>query len=809
MNELDDNPLAFWHRIAVAVAEARGAPRPVAGTNEAALVATLFAALEDEGQLLLVLDDFHLIRSRDLLAPFTRLLTVAPDQLRVVIASRSDPDLELHRLRLYGELTEIRAGDLAFTQAEAEEFFSAAGVSLQPEQVETLVRRAEGWAAGLQFAALSLTGERDAGDFVDRFDESERAVSDYLVHEVLARQDRTTREFLLKTALCQRVCGDLANALTGEADGERTLAELERRNLFITRDPGGPWYRYHRLFAELLHAEAAYELGPEEADVHSNAATWLAANGFALEALSHAVAGGDAELASGLVGSLWAQIAGERQLAIATRLVERMPPDSLREHAQLSLLAAWQRLGHADLAEAEGWLAIAADAADRLEYVERRRYEFGRSVVVLAQARLGGDLKEIEAAADLLAAPDSLVVPTHQTERRRVLVLTARGAVATWRGDLEEASDTLEQALHLSRRLDLPDCELDALTMLALGCAVRGELKRAARLASGAVAFADRDRERWATSPHLAPAHAALAICAFEWGDVEAGVYSVEAARRAAEASGRRIGRVVATAVGAWSIGQARFESADEIRAHLAADGGANGRDDVVPLLRAPLRILRSRLELAEGDIDAAAAAVDTHADGAEGEMLVAAARVALARDDVETASELLAGVLRGQAPVVFGRMRVEAAVLQALASARAGDDERGRIWIERALDLAEPEGMRGPFLDANPAVAELLRLAIRRGTAHRWLVAALLAAFDGTAREASGLPHELLEPLSEREQVVLRYLPTLMSNPEIASELFVSVNTVKTHLKSIYRKLGVSHRRDAVRRARELRLIA
>jgi LuxR family maltose regulon positive regulatory protein len=806
LNESDDNPLAFWHRIATAVADARHEAAPVADTSEAALVASLFAALDGDEPLLLVLDDFHVIRSPDLLAPFTRLLVVAPEQLRVVISSRSDPDLELHRLRLYGDLTEIRARDLAFTQAEAEAFFAAAGISLRPEHVDTLVRRAEGWAAGLQFAALSLAASRDAGRFIDRFDDSERAVSDYLVHEVLAHQEPSTRDFLLKTALCQRICGALADALTGESDGERMLAELERQNVFIAREDGTPWFRYHGLFAELLRAEATYELGDGVKGVHRDAANWLAANGFALEALRHAVAGADAALAAGLIGSLWAQIAGERHLEVATRLVKRIPPDALAESAQLSLFSAWQRLGDGDVAEADAWLETAAARAEGLDGVERRRYEFGRNVVRLARARLQGDLAAIEAASDLLAAPDALVLPTHQTDRRRTLVLSARGAVAAWRGGLDEAAYVLEEAIELSQRLDLPDCEFDARGMLALIYAVRGELKRAARLASAAIAFAERDRQRWATSPHLAPAHAALAICAFEWGDVEGGVCSMDAARRAADAAGDHSGRAVATAVSAWSIGRARSESTDEIRAHLAAI--SDRREPVLPLLQAPLRILRSRLALAEGDLEGAAAAVVV-GDDEEGEILVAAARVALARDDVKRASELLAPVLDGSVRVVYGRARVEAAVLQSLVSARAGDAERGRVWIEHALDIAEPEGMRGPFLDATPGIAEPLRLAIRRGTAHRWLVASLLAAADGGTRETASLPHELLEPLSEREQVVLRYLPTLMSNPEIAGELFVSVNTVKTHLKSIYRKLGVSHRRDAVRRARELRLIA
>jgi LuxR family maltose regulon positive regulatory protein len=230
---------------------------------------------------------------------------------------------------------------------------------------------------------------------------------------------------------------------------------------------------------------------------------------------------------------------------------------------------------------------------------------------------------------------------------------------------------------------------------------------------------------------------------------------------------------------------------------------------DAPALLAAPLRIVRSRLELANGSLEAAAAALDDAPELAAGELMVAGARVALARDDVETAVAALEPVFDGSVDVVFVRARLEAAILLSLAAVRSGDSEAARVWVERALDIAEPEGVRGPFLDAAPGIAEPLRLAVRRGTAHRWLAAALLAVVEGREKDAAGLPHELLEPLSERERVVLRYLPTLMSNPDIAAELFVSVNTVKTHVKSIYRKLGVCHRRDAVRRARELRLIS
>jgi LuxR family maltose regulon positive regulatory protein len=806
LTDRDDSLQAFWNRVGAACAAARrsAAPRARARGLDA-----IRHVEDDDEPLLLVLDDFHAIRNLDVLAAFAELLFDAPDQLRAVVASRRDPDIELHRFRLYGDVTEIRASELAFTPAEAAALFAATGIELDEAHVETLVRRTEGWAAGLRFAALSLRRSGDAESFVTAFDESERAASDYLLHEVLVRQEPQTRDFLLKTAHCDRVCGALANALTGRSDGERQLAELERNNVFVTREPAGGWFRYSALFSELLRAEAAYEAGDDVNIVHHDAAAWFAANGHALEALRHAIAGDDDALTAELIGSLWLQIVGEGHLDVATRLTKRTAPATLRRRPQLALLAAWEQLGSGDLGEADAWLAVAETAARKLRGEELQLYEFGRTVVRLDRARRGGDLAEIEAAADALAELDSPLLPARQRERRRALVLCARGGVAMWRGELADAVPALEEAVELSHRLELHDCEVDATSMLALVDAVGGHLRRAASRATAAVSLADCGATKRGAM-HLVPAHAALAICSFEWGDDAGGTSELDAAWRTAEASSRHTGRALAVALRAWAIGHVSAEGAERVRAHLSAWSRGARSESVPPLLDAPFRILRSRLALAEGDFGAAEAALGLDDDDdAAGELLVAGARIALARDDIVGATALLEPVLREESSVLYERASIEAPVLQALASTRAGDVGGAHVWIERALDLAEPEGVRGPFLDAAPGVAEPLRGAIRLGTAHRWLVAALLAVADGRANESAALPNELLEPLSEREQVVLRYLPTLMSNPEIAGELFVSVNTVKTHLKSIYRKLGVSHRREAVRRARELRLIA
>jgi len=800
LTERHDDPEAFWDDVATGIAAATGS-----GTREAGRDGVgIRSALEEPGRpLTLVLDDFQELRSPAVRVALARLVRKAPERLSVVVASRQDPDLELHRFRLDGDLTEIRARDLAFTEGEAAALFASDGVELAAEHVAALVHRTEGWAAALRFAALSIRERSDVASFVAAFERSEQAVSDYLVREVLVSLPADEREFLLRTSICDRICGPLADALTGRSDGARTLAALERENLFVEPLPAGVWYRYHRLFAELLRAEAGYELGGGLAAVHADAARWLAADGHPLDALRHAVAAGDAELADSLLAGLWLEVAGRGQIDLASELLERVAPDEVRSRANLSVLAAFERVGSGELAEAGSWLAHARDLVSGLSSSARRGAELGLAVVGLALARLEGDLDGLEAATLQLSEPDALVLGRRDNECRRALALCSCGAIDLWRGDLEVAMPSLERALEASRRLQLADCELDAASLLALGHAVRGELKRADRLGTAGLAFTGRNR-RWGGSPHLVPAAAALALCAFERDDVDSGERHLDEARRAALASGDRIGQLVPAAVAAWSIGRRSAEATEEARLDLARAGGPDAVT-VPPLLGAPLRILGARLELASGDFDAAA---ERLREGSAAELTVARARLQLAQGDLEEATAALDAVTGGCEPMTWSRVSVEAAVLRALTSVRSGDTDGARAWLERALDRAEPEGLRGPFLDAGPGLAELLRIAIRNGTAHRWLAAELLSSLGGESGEPGALPRELLEPLSAKEQVVLRYLPTLMSNQEIAGELYVSVNTVKTHLKSIYRKLGVTHRRDAVGRARELRLL-
>ena len=780
-----DGP-GFWLQLL----ELTGGGFPATGLDTA-VDAVLERLAELRRPVVVLVDDFHLVRSKHVLGPLARLLAHPPPNVHVVLASRRDPDLPLHRLRLAGQLTELRAKELAFTPAEAAEFFVTAGLDLRPELVGTLLDRTEGWAAALRFAALSLRTERRAESFVLALARTEQAVAEYLVAEVLGAQPPRVREFLLYTSICDRLDGALADDLTGRTDGARTLSALERDNVFLELDPDGRWYRYHTLFAGLLRAEAQRTHGARLPELHRRAAHSLARRGDRLAALRHALAAGDAEQAESLVSGLWVEIDGRADDRLASAILDRIEPRAVRAHPHLCLLAAWDRLRHGDLAQTDAWLKLAATGSRTLDPVQRAAFDFGRSVVDLRRTRRCGDLEKLDRALRRVARPEALPRDVHNDDGRRALILGNRGIAAAWRGEIAEASTTLEAALDAARRSQLTALEDEVTATLGLVCAYRGDLTRAARLARPVVADSDSAREQ---RQEFVPALLALARCSLDWGDLPEARDLAERARQIAEATGDELGRPVARVLSLQAVACAPG-GADIARLELAAVVVEEaGR---VPALAAPmLDACRLRLTGALGAPEAKAGA----------EYKVALARNALAHDDVGAVSGLLEPVIGSTG--LPKATAVEAAVLLSIAAERRESAEEACRWIELALEVAESDAIRRPFTDAGPEVHEILRGAIRRGTAHRWLAGSLLAVLDGREASEGHGTRELLDPLSARETVVLRYLPTLLSNQEIAGELFVSVNTVKTHLKSIYRKLGVSDRRAAVRLARDLRLV-
>jgi LuxR family maltose regulon positive regulatory protein len=809
----DDEPGRLWDAVLTALRLAGTVPEdsalsalaaPVRESRESfmPLLVNALAALEQPVPL--VLDDVHVLRSRECLAQLSFLILHAPDPLRLVLTARSDPALPLHVLRVRGRLGEIRGADLAFTVEETAELLAEHGLHLDDDLVRTLHARTEGWSAGLRLAALSLQDRQDPERFIAEFAGDDRVVGDYLLAEVLDRQPPRVRGFLLRTSLVDRICGSLADVLTGDRQGADTLAALERTIGFVIGVDGHrEWFRYHRLFAKLLRTRAERELADELPGLHIRAARWYADHGAAVDALQHAVAAGHWDLAVEIVAGQWFELYVRGDAAAVRSLLAPIPRDRLETDAELAAALACAALDVGDTEQAEVHLVHAERAAAGLPEPRRRRYLETMALANLATARLEGDFEGALAAADRLLAEAA----THggvPDAARQALVHAMLGESALWGHELDRAGEELTQAVTLARLHGLDYVAVSALSDLALLDVMNGG--PAGDLGHAREAIALAERRGWAAIPQTAGAHAALALSAFFDLRPDAASEHLEHATAAvSQVHRRQIAFVVAHLT-------ARLQGAggaprDGLRV-LAEYEVRYRRGAAPPYERASLAAMRARLLTAAGDAEAAAAAVAP----VHGEpwlvVDLAEARLALAAGNPAEAAEIVMAAKRDGKSGTHAVTEVERTLLEAVAHDEAGDPAAAARAVEDGLTLVEVNGHRWPFLELGRRMEELLRRQIRTGTAHRAVVGELLDAFADRA-PVSRTVAPLLEPLSEREQAILRYLPTALSNREIAAELFVTTNTVKTHLRSIYRKLDVARRREAVERARDLRLLA
>jgi LuxR family maltose regulon positive regulatory protein len=709
---------------------------------------------------ILVLDDLHHLRG-PALASLGELLVHGGNALHVVAATRADPELPLARLRLSGRMRELRAADLACTREEASALLHELGLSLRPELVLRLLERTEGWVAGLRLAGLSLRGEADPDAFVAEFAGDDRAIADYLTGEVLAGLPPATRELLLRTSIAGRVTGGLADALTGGSEGALALDELDRTGTFLVPlDRHRTWFRYHGLFAELLRARLRLEHPGLEPELHARAAEWLAGAGLGREAIPHALRAGGLRSAAALVADHWLDL-----------LLDVVAPEAITEvaegadDARLAVSGASARLALGDPAGAEARLAgVREDDGDA-----------GR-LGTLLRARARG---ETEVAATQSAVLLRDAEPGHDGDALRALTLFHHGATEFSHGRLEVAAERLEGAAAIA-----VESERDALLLGCLGRSAalelaEGRLHRADHAARNALALAEP--RGWHRTTAAAWAYATLAAVHWHRDELDDAERRADTAAAAAYAA-RQSDAVLATRA---------------LRAHLAAVRGDlerargllsavhEGLPDAGPV---PIRWLEA-LGPAPWAPDGPAGPVDEAADW-------------LTRGDPLAALRRVDGLPESD-PDLHPVLRLHAWLITALAQHGLGRLDQASQALEQALALAASEGYRRPFVAGFP-LRRLLERHLTRPTAYGPLVAELLDALA----QGGDAPPGLLEPLSERERAVLRLLPALLSNPEIAAELFVSVNTVKTHIKTIYRKLDVTSRRDAVIRARELRLI-
>jgi LuxR family transcriptional regulator, maltose regulon positive regulatory protein len=776
--------------------------------------ATVERLLEDlaalDERLWLVVNDLHELRSDEALRQLQLLLLRAPKALQFVISTRHDLRLGLHRLRLEGELTEIRGSDLRFTLEDARLLLLAADVSLSERALALLVERTEGWAAGLRLAALSLARHPDPERLAADFSGSERTVAEYLLAEVLDRQPADVRRLLLRTSLLERVSGPLADALTGGSSGERILQDLEDSNAFVVSvDTGRTWFRYHHLFADLLKLELRRTAAAEVPVLHATAAAWYASHGYPIEGIRHAQAAGDWKLATHLLSDHHFTLQLDGQRATAHELLRRFPPSVAAADPELAALVAAGELDRGSLDEAQRYLARAVQTAESVPEDRRGRFQVLLAILRLSLARQRGDVPTVtNESGRLLAPPENQRDQLQLGEDLRALALISLGVAEGNVGRHQDAERHLEQGAALAQRIERPYLQAYALAFMAPPAVMQRSHRAAVEAAMRAIELVRR--HGWSEEPVVTPAYLVVGVVRMWQGRWQEADQWLELASRALRAElDPSQGEVFYLIRGELELVRGRY--AEALAALEAGQRLAGMLAAARPLsLQTKSGLLLTLLKLGETERveQALAKLTDEEARIGGGQIRLPLAALQLARGDPQTAIVTLASLLEGTAPVYHNNWLVVAFLLEAIARNALGDPAAAARALERALDLAEPDGVLSPFL-LYPA-PELLERHRGRRTAHAGLISAILDRLTQTAaRPASVEATRLREPLSESETRVLRYLPTNLSAPEIAEELHVSVHTVKTHLKHLYAKLAVHERSDAIKAARVLGLLA
>ncbi|MDQ2873341.1 MAG: LuxR C-terminal-related transcriptional regulator [Actinomycetota bacterium] len=826
LDEYDNRPRAFWSYVVEALRRAGvEIPRTVwaSGRDRAVdygfilrLTATITAA---GSPVVLILDDLHLVTEHRSLVGLTQLLRNARPHLHLVVAARLDPLLPLHRYRLAGELAEIRAAELAFSLDEASALIEQHGVDLPAESVQSLTIRTGGWVAALRLAAISMRSHPDPEQFVKEVAAEDGAVAGYLVEEVLSTLTADVRYMLLRTSILDRVSADLASELADDNSIIIDLSALAHSNAFI-QPLGNGWYRYHPLLAEVLRLKLRREIPDLVPDLHRRAARWLRRNGTLAEAARQAKAGGDWQLASRIaidefaVGQL-VEPHGSEPLA---QVLRGMPDSTGWTEPQPLLVAAALGLVNASDETVGASLSIADGMLEQIPPDEEIPSRLARAAIRLVLAHRNGDLHAAKAAvADSATLLDGISTGQRALHAgMSAQVLAWRGSVELWSGHFDQAAATLGAAAEA-----VPDAyqRTDCLGHLALLEVLRGRLSRATELAQQAIG---PDEESQAKAEHSSSRAAlvALAYVHLERNELPEARRWLSHADEALQLCPDKLISAVACLVAARGcLAENRAGPVPDLVAR-ALQGWSP-----VPWLKRSLALVETQALAAEGKTAPAVDAARRADPRSSVEATAALAHAWLAAGDVQAAKTAVAdGPPPGSGP---DHIRLQAWLVDARISDVTGDRDRSHRALEHALQLADAEQRRLPFvmergwirgvLQRNPNLAHAYRHLLGpaslfregSGPSHKATPGRPPISLARPAAPAQAVPAVIVvDELSDREREVLEYVSQMLGTAEIAEEMFVSINTVKSHLKSIFRKLGAASRNEAVRRARHLQLI-
>jgi LuxR family maltose regulon positive regulatory protein len=813
LDRYDNRPGVFWSYVVAALqraglalpAELPAVPRGRAADYTFLLrLASALAGLEQP--VLLVLDDFHALTEPKVLKGLDFVLRNSGAGLRLLITSRIDPLLRLHRYRLDGQLAEIRARDLAFDTAEAGLLLAQHRSRLPAATVECLTRRTEGWAAGLRLAALSLETHPDPEQFVTELITEDSPLTGYLVEEVLATQRPEVREVLLATSILDQVNGEAAAELTGREQAAAILHTLAENNAFV-QPTGSGCYRYHTLFGEVLRLKLRHKHPDRVPSLHRRAARWYQRTGALADGVRHAVQAGDWPLAARVVVDGLA--VGELIEPGSPRLAEEfkgLPAGDAWAAPQPYLVAAALALSAGEPDSAAAALAAAGEGLRRLPADQRATSQLAAAEIRLALARRTGDCDAVVAAA---TQAEQLVshVPGDALARYpavRARVLGGRGAAEWWAGQLDEAARLLEAGATAAAAFSADQDRASCLGQLALVAAVRGWLGRGTELAAQATAGTAASQPP-AAVPHAHPA----ALVARAWVHLERN--ELPEARNALKEAETALSSPPDRLTGALACLVAARAALAEGHTGAVAQLVAQARSGwPVPMwLGQQLSLTESQACVAAGDLGAALAAAERIDGTSSVAAAVSHAQATATAGDPGRARRVLEPVLTAHSGVP-DRVRVQAWLVDAQLSYDRGNPARGHRSLAAALRLAGREQLRLPFVLEHSWLRPVLRRDPELAHQYQRLIApARPAEAPPSGLRLAGEPTVLVvEPLTEREREVLRHVSGMLNTAEVASEMYISINTVKTHLKSIYRKLAATHRGEAVRRARQLKLI-